>query len=196
MPSFAEILRYFYGVGLMMAGRSEGLKHLDVSADGFWSSFAAIIVALPPVALSWVEYETVERAAPLPETEPVAIYAAHALADVAAWLLPVVILMLLARRIGYSRKIVPLVIATNWGTALLAWVVAPYWILAMLTGGAEIMALVGILVTAATLILTVRLTALSIGRDFAAALAIVALMVVSSLISYGVVMDVTGIPLV
>src|SRR5690606_41820067 len=49
MPSLDDIFRYFWGVWKMMLGRKEGLDHLDVSAESFWSSFYAIAVALPPM---------------------------------------------------------------------------------------------------------------------------------------------------
>ncbi len=46
-----------------MAGDRRGLDRFDLSADGFWRSFAALVVALPPTALSWLEFERVERGA-------------------------------------------------------------------------------------------------------------------------------------
>ena len=32
----------------------DGLRLLDLSVDGFWNSFFAIVIALPPLAVSWV----------------------------------------------------------------------------------------------------------------------------------------------
>ncbi|MCB8840120.1 hypothetical protein [Aurantimonas sp. VKM B-3413] len=195
VPGFEDIVRFFSGALLLMAGKTDGLRRLDVSADGFWQSFSAIIVALPPVALSWVEFEGVERVGPRAELGVLHVYGAHAFADLLAWLLPIFILMITARHIGYSKKIAPLVIATNWGGALLAWAFAPYWVILMLFGQNEATAVVGLLVTIASIALTMRLIFFSIGKDFAGATAITALMVVSSLVSYGAVMDVTGVRL-
>ncbi|MEF2072165.1 hypothetical protein [Consotaella aegiceratis] len=195
MPTLQEVLRYFNGATLMMAGKQEGLRRLDLSADGFWMSFSAILFSLPPIVLSWIEFEAAERQHPLGDSGWGTVYAAHLLADLLSWLLPVMVLMMIARPIGYSRKIVPLVIATNWGGALLAWAVVPYWILVMLFGAGPTLTVVGVLITIASLILTVRLTAVAIGGDVLAAIGVVALMVVCSLISYGAVMDVTGVPL-
>nr|WP_304363731.1 hypothetical protein [Jiella sp. LLJ827] len=179
-----------------MAGRGEGLNRLDLSADGFWRSFSAIVISLPPIALSWLVFETRERAGPAGDTSGIVIYGAHAFADVLSWLLPIFILMLVARRIGYSRKIVPLVVATNWGGALLAWAVAPYWVIVLLFGHSELTALLGLIVTIATVALTMRLIFFSLGKDLAAAVAITTMMIIASLLSYGAVMDVTGVTLV
>lgn len=195
-PSLAEVLRYFGGSAQLMLGRTEGLRRLDLSADGFWTSFFAMVVAAPPVALSWIEFERSERASHLTEAGTVIIYAAHALADVLAWVLPVLILMLVAGRTGYSRKIVPLVVATNWGGALLAWAFAPYWLLLYVTGPAAGMDGLGYLVGIGSILLTVRLASSAMGRDLPAAIAVVMLMIVTSLLAYAAVTDLTGVTLI
>lgn len=196
MPSFDEVVRYFSGALLLMSGKSEGMRRLDLSADGFWRSFSAIIVALPPIALSWIEFEAIERVRPVVGAGAVTIYTAHALADIVGWLLPILILMLAAKRIGYSKKIVPLVVATNWGGAFLAWAFAPYWLLVLMLGASDGTALLGVLVGLASIGLMVRLIYVAMGKDIGGAFAITALMVVCSLVSYGAVMDLTGVPLV
>ncbi|MEF2551934.1 hypothetical protein VQ042_11280 [Aurantimonas sp. A2-1-M11] len=197
VPSVDHVLSFFSGAALLMAGRAEGLKRLDLSADGFWQSFSAMIVALPPIALSWLEFEI---SAPLTGTAAgrgmVAVYGAHALADFLAWTLPILILMMVAKRVGYSRKIVPLVVATNWGGALLAWVFAPYWLLMLAFGPGSALSALGALVTIASIALTVRLIFMATGKDLAGAAIITIGMIVISLISYGAVMDLTGIRLI
>ena len=39
-----------------MLGKTDGIRLLDVSADGFWTSFYAMLFALPPIFLSWVAF--------------------------------------------------------------------------------------------------------------------------------------------
>ncbi|MBO0662732.1 hypothetical protein LQ948_08015 [Jiella sp. MQZ9-1] len=196
MPSFEDVLRFFSGALQLMLGQPEGLRRLDLSADGFWQSFAAMVVALPPVALSWVASESGDKPDAVANMSGIAIYGAHAFADGVSWLLPVVILMLVAKPIGFSRKIVPLVVATNWGGALLAWTMTPYWLIAIVLGPGDGMAMLGLIVTIAAVTLTMRLIYFALGRDFPTAVAVTMLMVVASLITYGAVMDVTGVPLV
>jgi hypothetical protein len=194
-PTLDEILRYFTGAAELMLGRPEGLRRLDLSADGFWSSFFAILVAVPPMALSWVQFESLPRTAPLIVPSPALVYTAHALADFLAWVLPVVVLMLVAKPIGYSRKIVPLIVATNWGGALITWALVPYWLIGLVAGDGELMAGLGLVVALGSIVLTARLTSTALGRDGFAALAIVLLMLVMSLFAYGLVMELTGVRL-
>lgn len=178
-----------------MLGRPEGLRRLDLSPDGFWTSFFAIPVALPPTALSWIAYESLPHPAAAVPVGWALVYGAHALADLLGWLLPVVVLMSTARWIGFSRKIVPLVIATNWGGALMTWAIAPYWLVLIATGDGGVAAALGLLVSIASIVLTVRLVSTAIGRDLSAAVAIVMLMIVATLVATGAVSDLTGVPL-
>ncbi|QOG08068.1 hypothetical protein IGS74_07795 [Aureimonas sp. OT7] len=194
VPSLAELLRYFSGILRLMQGKRDGLQRLNLSADGFWASFGAIIVSLPPMALSWVEFETVERQWPFIGSG-VGAYAAHALADVTAWILPLLILIMAARHIGLRRKIGPIVIALNWSGALLAWALVPLWLLMLLTGGNMAVAFLLLLAGVATLVLTTRVVVFAGDCDYLVAGAITALLVVCSILTYAAVMDVTGIKL-
>ncbi|ALN71997.1 MULTISPECIES: hypothetical protein [unclassified Aureimonas] len=195
MPSLAEIVRYFTGAARLMAGRRDGLALLDLSADGFWRSFAALVVALPPTVLAWLEYETVERPPFSPHPGRLAIYGAHALADVTAWLLPILLLASFARPLGFSRKMVPLVVATNWGGALLAWIFSPFFVLLLLAGSSDVTALIGLFVAIASIVLTVRLVANATVTELPLSVAIVTMMVFVSLLSYAAVSDLFGVTL-
>jgi hypothetical protein len=195
-PGIPEILGYLTGALHMMLGRSEGLKRLDLTADGFWTSFLALFVALPPMALSWIEYEDVQRDRPVADAGPVFVYGAHAAADALAWLLPVALLMLVARRVGLERRIVPLVVATNWGNALLAWAMVPLELLVIATDGASPALLVAVLASLCALLLMVRLIATALGQDMKSAVAVTLLIILTSVFSYGAMTDLTGIELI
>ncbi|MFD2236960.1 hypothetical protein [Aureimonas populi] len=192
----ADILRYFSGAARLMAGKPDGLKRLDLTADGFWGSFAALLVALPPLALSWIEYERVERAVPPPETSAFGLYGAHLFADATAWLFPILVLMLIARPAGFSRKLVPLVVSLNWGSALVAWALSPLWLALLMAGPSQAGSLLAPLAVLGAMVLTVRLVACAMAADLIVASAIVLVTVVASLIAYAAVADVTGIALV
>src|SRR5690606_40403796 len=49
-----DVSRQLHGVWRMMTGRPDGLRLLDLSSDGFWTSFFAIVVAAPPLLAGWV----------------------------------------------------------------------------------------------------------------------------------------------
>ena len=54
MPSFEQVQQYLTGAARLMLGKSDGLRMLDFSADGFWNSFFAMVVALPALMIGWV----------------------------------------------------------------------------------------------------------------------------------------------
>jgi hypothetical protein len=45
--------------------------------------------------------------------------------DVAAWIAPLVVVGLLAKPIGIADRFVPFVVASNWGSAIMAWMLLP-----------------------------------------------------------------------
>ena len=196
LPTLPEVLRYFAGAARLMMGRPDGLDLLDTTADGFWRSFAAIPVALPPTILSWIEFERVERAGTAAPAGAATTYAAHALADLSAWILPVVVLMVLARPLGFSRKIGPLVVATNWGGALTVWAFAPFLLLVLLLGRGDVADALGVVVALASIALTARLVMAATGSDVATGIGITVLLVLCSLLSYGAASDLFGVALV
>ncbi|MEN3793616.1 hypothetical protein [Fulvimarina sp. MAC3] len=191
----SEVLNNFSGVWALMMGRKGGMSRLDVSADGFYRSFSAIPVALPALFLSWLEFEASSRSDQTGNVSATQAFGAHLFADLFAWILPIVILILVAKRIGWSRKVSPLVVATNWGSALIAWGFAPYFALVLLIGMGPNLAIVGALFSLGSLILTARLCR-SILDDWPTAIFLTAAMLATGLLSYGVVMDLTGVPLI
>ncbi|KAA0972345.1 hypothetical protein FPY71_04420 [Aureimonas fodinaquatilis] len=192
VPSLPEIIRYFSGVVLLMAGRKEGLGRFNLTADGFWASFSAIIVALPPMALSWIVYELVEKSGP---AGGVFAYAAHALADVVAWILPLLLGIMAAPSIGFGKKIGQMIITLNWAGALISWALVPLWLLMLLTGGSDRLSVLVLLISLATLFLTARVIVFSTGVDYLVATGITVLLVVISLLTYAAVTDLTGVQL-
>lgn len=106
---------------LLMRGRSEGLNQLDLSADGFWTSFSAILYALPPLLLSWVVHSG--------ELEAVGSRASIVLrlfvVDCATWILPLVIFIAIAKPIGLWARVVPIVVTLNWSGVVFAWMLLP-----------------------------------------------------------------------
>ncbi|EAU41193.1 hypothetical protein FP2506_13039 [Fulvimarina pelagi HTCC2506] len=191
----SEVLNNFSGVWALMMGRKDGMSRLDVSADGFYRSFSAILVALPALTLSWIEFEAGDRSDQAEHIGTAQAFGAHLFADLLAWLLPVIILLLVAKRIGWSRKVSPLVVATNWGAALVTWLFAPYLALVLLIGMGPNLALVGALLSIGSLVLTARLCR-TILDDWPTAIFLTAALLATGLLSYGVVMDLTGVPLI
>ncbi|MER9338061.1 hypothetical protein NKJ06_29550, partial [Mesorhizobium sp. M0293] len=54
MLSADETQASLTGAWRLMLGKTDGLRLLDLSADGFWNSFFAIVVAAPALLVGWV----------------------------------------------------------------------------------------------------------------------------------------------
>ncbi|MEX0344795.1 MAG: transporter [Rhizobiaceae bacterium] len=125
MPPADDIQRYLTGAWRLMMGRPEGLDLLDISSDGFWNSFFAIILAVPVLGVTWVNY-TNEIAGPDDNlASRVGIVALFAFVDLAAWIIPIIVLALAAGPLGIGDRFVHYVIASNWGSVITAWSLLP-----------------------------------------------------------------------
>ncbi|PYE87577.1 hypothetical protein [Phyllobacterium leguminum] len=171
MPTLDDIYRYLYGSWRMMRGRPDGLTLLDISAEGFWQSFYAMLVALPPLFAGWVVY-----AADLARGDDEAglrfsIVMRTAMVDLISWVLPILVLGLLARRVGISRRFAPYVIASNWGTALIAWLFVPITLVRLFFPlSSEFMALISIMLLGVSIVFSYRLTQVALQRPHTFAL--------------------------
>ncbi|GGA79565.1 hypothetical protein GCM10011491_03500 [Brucella endophytica] len=165
MPTLDDIYRYLYGSWRMMRGRPDGLTLLDISAEGFWQSFYAMLVAAPPLFAGWVAY-----AADLARGDDEAglrlsIVVRTALVDMISWVVPILVIGLLARRIGISRRFAPYVIASNWGTALIAWLFVPITLVRLfLPVAPEVLALFSVILFGLSIVFSYRLTQVALQR--------------------------------
>lgn len=157
MPSGDEIQAYLAGAWRLMMGKPDGVRALDVSADGFWNSFFAILVAFPALSVSWAGL-----AAELSEEglgSRYSILLRLAVIDVVAWVLPLLVLGLVARPAGILDRYPHFVVASNWASALLAWLMLPAGLLNLFAPAAsDLNNAVSLVVFIAALVLTWRLT--------------------------------------
>lgn len=165
MPDLDQIFRYFHGVWRMMLGHRDGIDALDVSAEGFWNSFFALVIALPPLLASWVAFAANVTDGSEDTGLRFAIVIRSAMVDFTAWLLPLLVIGLLARTIGISKRYATFVVATNWGSALLLWIFSPITLLQMFFPGQyDVLTLFTLLFFAATIVLGYRLTFVALQR--------------------------------
>ena len=170
MLSGQEIQNGLTGSWRLMFGNSEGLKLLDLSADGFWNSFFAMIVAAPALFLGWLAYAN--DIAPGPDLTALryAMIPKLAIIDCALWVIPLVLLALSVKSVGIADRFAAYVVASNWGSAAVCWLTVPLPILRLVTPATgESFVLVSLVVHIATLVLGWRLTNASIGRGAALA---------------------------
>jgi hypothetical protein len=125
MPPAEDIQRHLSGAWRMMTsgvpGRRDGLRLLDLSLDGFWNSFFAIVVAGPALLASWAPLAAELSGAGAGFGARLSMLARLALVDVGAWVLPLAALAAAASYAGIRDRFVHYVVASNWASAIFAW---------------------------------------------------------------------------
>ena len=165
MPEAAEIQRYLTGSWRMMMGRPDGIKLLDISADGFWNSFFAIAIALPALLAGWVSIANTITPSHAFVGSRLSIMLRLATVDIGAWVLPLVALAVAARPAGLADRFAHYVISSNWGTALIVWMMLPPTLLRLFyPDAAEIASAVSVLLFLVSLVLSWRLTNSALGK--------------------------------
>lgn len=165
MPSAENIQLYLTGAWRMMMGRADGLRLLDLSADGFWNSFFAIVVALPALIVGWVGVANELSQLSDDFGGRLSIVVRLAVIDLATWIVPLVALAAAASRAGIADRFVHLVVASNWATAVIAWIMLPPSLLGLFWPAAsDAGALLSLVLFIMTMVLSWRMTNVAIGK--------------------------------
>lgn len=170
MPSAEEIQQYLTGAWRLLMGKPDGARLLDVSADGFWNSFFAIAVAFPALIVGWVGIANELGDLGGDFGSRVSIVLRLAVIDLLAWIVPLLALGLVARSAGFADRYVHFVVASNWASVLLVWLMLPLAILNLLVPGAsDLNDAISLVVFLAALVLTWRMTNAVLGKGAAIA---------------------------
>jgi hypothetical protein len=186
MPTADETFSSLTGAWRLMLGKADGLRLLDLSADGFWDSFFAIVVAAPALVVGWVGIANqIDRSEFF--LGRFGLVVKLATAEIGAWVLPLVGLALLARRSGIGDRFVHYVVASNWSTAIVAWIMLPSALLGLfLPLGDDVFVSVALLLYMVSLVLTWRMTNAAIGKGAAVGTAVfIAMFVASQAVIFG-----------
>lgn len=182
MLSADETYASLAGAWQLMFGKADGLRLLDLSADGFWNSFFAIVVAAPALIVGWVGIAN-EIGDPEAFAGRLGMLIRLATVDIGAWVLPLVALALVAPRAGIGGRFVHYVVASNWASAIVAWLMLPSALLRLfLPSTSEISSLVSLFLFALSALLTWRMTNASIGKGAAVGTAVFVGMFIASLL--------------
>ncbi|UVK55693.1 transporter [Mesorhizobium sp. AR02] len=130
MLSADETQASLIGAGRLMLGKVDGLRLLDLSADGFWNSFFAIVVAAPALIVSWVGIAN-QFGDPNAFAGRFSMLIRLCGTDLGSWVLPIVGLAFIAPRVGIGGRFVHYVVAYNWATAITAWIMLPASLLSL-----------------------------------------------------------------
>jgi hypothetical protein len=188
MLSVDETFSSLTGAWRLMLGKADGLRLLDLSADGFWNSFFAIVVAAPAMIVGWVGTAN-EIGDPNALAGRLGMLIRLATVDLGSWLLPLVALALVASRAGIGDRFVHYVVASNWASAITAWMLLPSALIRLfLPSGNPVAELVWLVLVVLSLVLTWRMTNAAIGKGAAVGSAVFAgMLVVSLAVLFGLV---------
>ena len=181
MLSADETQASLTGAWRLMLGKVDGLRLLDLSADGFWNSFFAIVVAAPALIVGWVGIAN-EIGDPDAFAGRFGMLVRLATVDIGSWVLPLVALALVARRAGIGGRFVHYVVASHWASAITAWLMLPSALIRLfLTSASQISSLVSLALFALSMVLTWRMTNATIGKGAAVGTAVFVGMFIASL---------------
>ena len=191
MPPAEDIHRQLSGAWRLMTGKRYGLRLLDLSMDGFWASFFAIVVALPAMLAGWVPLAGDVAGADAGFGLRLSLLVRLGLADLGAWVLPLAALAAVAPYAGIRHRFVHYVVATNWGSAIFAWMTLPVSLVRLFVPGTgDIAASLSLVVFIATLVLYWRLTDAALEKGAAVASAVFAFMLVASILTMFALQDI------
>ncbi|WP_432288520.1 transporter [Aminobacter sp. BA135] len=178
-----EIEQNLGGAWRLMLGKADGLRQLDLSADGFWNSFFAILVAVPALVVGWAGVSNDVALETATFASRFGIVVRLAMVDIGAWVLPLIVLALVAPRVGIGDRFVHYVVASNWTSAIIAWLMLPAALARMLFPAADnVVSLLSFAVFALAMVFTWRMTNATIGKGAAIGSAVFAGMFFVSLL--------------
>lgn len=189
-----EIQSSLTGAWRLMLGKVDGLRMLDLSVDGFWNSFFAIVIAMPAMIVGWVGTANAIAAVD-PAANRFASMLKLATVDVGIWVLPLLALAAIAPRAGLSGRFVHYVVASNWASAIIAWLTLPAALLHLfLPVTDQTSQLVSLSLFFLSQVFSWRMTTAAIGRGGAMGTAVFAGMFVVSLLVLFALTQLLNIP--
>lgn len=131
MPTRDEITRSLAGAWEMFLDRPGAMRFFDVSVDGFWRSFAAIVLVVPSYAFAVLADARMTAAADpsAPLGSGTGLLVHNGLGLALDWVALPLILALLARPLGITRHYPEFVVARNWCAVLAA---VPFGVIGLL----------------------------------------------------------------
>jgi len=131
----------------MVQGEEEGLDHLDISLQGFWRSFWALIYSIPALCVIWAIERDLRLRADASLEIGMSAFARDAVTEflsVAAVLLAVAVL---SRPMGIADRFVHWVVSTNWLTLPVSYVLAAVYLAAASLASGMLIILIALVIT-------------------------------------------------
>ncbi|GMB81029.1 hypothetical protein NN6n1_18120 [Shinella zoogloeoides] len=184
MPGLDEVLHYLNGIYLLLKQKQEGFGWLDLTFQGLARSFWAFIWCLPAFAVIWASWRLYYLSGmPAGTTAGLGFLSKVLLIEITGWLLPLVILLALARPLGYGKHLATVVTASNWISVPFAYAMAlPVALSLVLPQSVLLAGLLLYAVFGASVMLQFRLVWMCVGKQSLLAAAITAIYVLPPMI--------------
>lgn len=158
MPQLEEIGIYLRGIWLLVQGKSEGFRWLDLTPRGVWRSFGAILWCLPAMAVSWASWRMMFLAEmPSGSEAGMAFIFKLFLVDVITWLMPLILIAALSGPLGFADALIAIIVSTNWLSIPVFYGMALPAVIRLVVPGSEgLSAMLSITLLVAMLIATYR----------------------------------------
>lgn len=179
MVAPGEVRRFVIGAWMLARNDPRGFGRFEMTADGFWQSFQAILYALPAFIVSWANYYASEIASGEPVASGPAFFGRMAAVDLLNWLVPIMVVLAVAGPLNLTKNFGRWVIATNWLSLPVAYLAAiPVALTLLMPGFAPIGMSVSLVFFFFAIFIFFRVTRLCFDGDVAAATALTAILVV------------------
>ncbi len=114
-----EITRSLTGAWELFLDRPGAMRLFDVSIDGFWRSFAAVLLVIPSYAFAVLADRQIAAMDPSAPVQGDGAFLAESIFGLGLdWIALPVILALLARPLGITSRYTSFVVTRNWGAVL------------------------------------------------------------------------------
>jgi hypothetical protein len=132
MITSAEIRRSLEAAWLLFLNRADAMRRFDISVEGFWRSFQAILLILPIYALTVIvdERQLLTDSVAEPDFSEPLFLAGRALALGIDWVAFPIIFAAVAPMLGLARAYAGYIVARNWAAVIAA---VPFGAIALLT---------------------------------------------------------------
>lgn len=149
-----EITRSLTGAWELFLDRPGAMRFFDMSVDGFWRSFAAVVLVVPSYAFAVLADQRMAAADPtLPLESGTGLMVHNGIGLALDWIALPLILALLARPLGIARHYPEFVVARNWCAVLAA---VPFGVIGLLIVAGVVGADFGSLLMLAALVAVLR----------------------------------------
>jgi hypothetical protein len=130
MPARDEIARSLSAAWDLFLDRPDAMRGFDLSVDGFWRSFAAVLLVVPSYAFAVLaERQMVALDPAAPVQGGLAFVVQNAIGLGIDWVALPLVLAFLARPLGVARHYPEFVVARNWGAVIAA---VPFGVIGLL----------------------------------------------------------------